>query len=163
MHFKQLYIRFVCSNISIQWPLKHCCKQQRWAESEKLISESDPDPKSKSPNPVRLQILDSGSESDSVFVSAMLLHTFYTVHSIYLVHHTFHKNSNPDPVSDPKNVAGLRIRSAPAPCPSLVSSGVARRASGGTRPRAQTLEAHQHTFFSHLKTRFKHKFRSKYA
>jgi len=35
------------------------------------------------------------------------------------------------------------------------------RASGGTRPGAQALGAHQHTFYSHFKTRFKQKFRQK--
>jgi len=45
------------------------------------------------------------------------------------------------------------------------SSGVATGggASGGTRPGAQALGAHQHSFCSPLKTRFKHKFRSNYA
>jgi len=32
-----------------------------------------------------------------------------------------------------------------------LGSDVARRASGGTRPGVQALEAHQHTFYSHLK------------
>jgi len=45
-----------------------------------------------------------------------------------------------------------------------MDSGVAKGgASGGTRPGAQALGAHQHAFCSHLKTRFKQKFRSKYA
>jgi len=35
--------------------------------------------------------------------------------------------------------------------------------SGCTRPGEQALGAHQHTFCSHLKTRFKQKFRPKYA
>jgi len=38
-----------------------------------------------------------------------------------------------------------------------------RGASGGTRPEAQALGAHQYTFCSLLKTRFKQKFRLKYA
>jgi len=45
-------------------------------------------------------------------------------------------------------------------------SGVARGgggASGGTRPGAQALGTHQHTFCKHLKTRFKQKFRPKYT
>jgi len=41
-----------------------------------------------------------------------------------------------------------------------VTSGVARGgASGGSRPGVQVLGAHQHTFCSHLKTRFKQKIR----
>jgi len=36
----------------------------------------------------------------------------------------------------------------------LLSSGIAREASGGTRPGAQALRAHQHTFCSYLKARF---------
>jgi len=39
-------------------------------------------------------------------------------------------------------------------------SGVA---SGATRPGAQALGAHQHTFCSHLKMHFKQKFRQTYA
>jgi len=34
---------------------------------------------------------------------------------------------------------------------------------GGTSPGAQALGEHQHTFFGHLKTRFKQKFRPKNA
>jgi len=44
--------------------------------------------------------------------------------------------------------------------PSSYASGVA---SGGTSPGAQVLGAHQHTFCSHSKTRFKEKFRPKYV
>jgi len=47
------------------------------------------------------------------------------------------------------------------------ASGVARDggegASGGTRPGVQALGAYQHTFYSHLKTHFKQKFKPKYA
>jgi len=55
-----------------------------------------------------------------------------------------------------------------AQCPpslTLMPSGVAKGegTSGGKRPGAQALGAHQHTFCSHLKTRFKQKFRPKYA
>jgi len=44
-------------------------------------------------------------------------------------------------------------------------SGVAMDggAKGDTRPGAKALEAHQHTLFSHLKTRFKQKFGPKSA
>jgi len=44
-------------------------------------------------------------------------------------------------------------------------SGVARGegANVDTHPGAQALRAHQHTFYSHLKTPFKQKFRLKYA
>jgi len=42
-------------------------------------------------------------------------------------------------------------------------SSVVRGASGGTRPGAQALGAHQHTFCKHLKTRFKQIFIPKCA
>jgi len=42
-------------------------------------------------------------------------------------------------------------------------SVVAGGASEGTRPGTPALEAHQHTFCSHLKTHFKQKFRLNYA
>jgi len=42
-------------------------------------------------------------------------------------------------------------------------SGVAGGASGGTRPEAQALKAHQHAFDSPLKTRLKQKFIPKCA
>jgi len=43
-------------------------------------------------------------------------------------------------------------------------SGVAREgASGGTRPGAQLLGAHQHTFCCNLETRLKQKFRPMHA
>jgi len=41
----------------------------------------------------------------------------------------------------------------------LRTSGVARSASGGTRPGAQPLGTHQHIFWSILKTRFKQKYK----
>jgi len=44
-----------------------------------------------------------------------------------------------------------------------VSGEAGEGASEGTRPGAQALGAHQHTFCSHFKTRFKQKFRPKYA
>jgi len=52
----------------------------------------------------------------------------------------------------------MKIQEGPqTPLPPLPTSGVARGASGGTRPGAQALGAHQHTFCSHSKTRFKQK------
>jgi len=73
---------------------------QRWAESEKLTPK--PDPKTL----VSLQSLNS--ESGSVPIFAMLLHTFYiTVPFIPNLDPSFPKNSNPDT----KNIAGLQIRS----------------------------------------------------
>jgi len=56
--------------------------QWRWTESEKLTPKTDS--KTKTPNPIRLQILDSGP--DSVTTSAILLHNFY-------IHHTIHTES----------------------------------------------------------------------
>jgi len=56
------------------------------------------------------------------------------------------------PRSDALGVALVYIF-APSP------SGIARGASGGTCPGVQALEANQHTFYKHLKTRFKQKFR----
>jgi len=46
-----------------------------------------------------------------------------------------------------------------------VHSGVAKGGgvNWGTCPGAQALGAHQHTFCSYLETRFKQKFRPKYA
>jgi len=53
--------------------------RQRWTESEKLTPKLDPALKTKNPDPtpkpVNLQIYDS--ESGSVPIFAMLLHTFY--------------------------------------------------------------------------------------
>jgi len=49
---------------------------------------------------------------------------------------------------------------------SVADSGVARgakRASVGTRPKAQALGAYQHTFCNHLKMHFKQKSRPKDA
>jgi len=46
------------------------------------------------------------------------------------------------------------------PVASRLSSSIA---SGGTRLGAQVLGTHQHTFCSHLKTRFKQKFRPNHA
>jgi len=44
-----------------------------------------------------------------------------------------------------------------------VGGGGGGGASRGTRPGAQALGAHQHTFCSHLKTRFKQKIRLEHA
>jgi len=45
-----------------------------------------------------------------------------------------------------------------------IYSGVAKGGGKwGYAPRGAGLGAHQHTFFSHLRTRFKQKFRAKYA
>jgi len=109
---------------------------QRWTESEKLTPKPDPAPMTKAPNPdsVSLQILDSESSSGSgsAPISTMLLHTFYKSYHSYRIRirlRIFPKNSNPDSSSDPKNVAGHRIRSAPnlPPCASLSPGSSAGR------------------------------------
>jgi len=90
-------------------------RQQRWAESEKLIPKPDPVLKTKNPDPkpVNLYIFNSESGFGSVPISAMLLHTFYC---IYIIPYILNSKPDPDPVfpknsnPDPKNVAGLRIR-----------------------------------------------------
>jgi len=99
---------------------------QRWAESERLTPSPDPALKTKNPDPapkpVRLKNFDC--ESGSVPISAMLLHTCYIHHTIHTESGSgFSQNFKSGSESDSKNVAGLRICSAPSsvPCPSLVT------------------------------------------
>jgi len=73
-------LRSLISDLEVQ-PVYLICSQ-RWAESERLTLKPVPNTKTPNlaPDPVSLQILDS--ESGSVPISAMLLHTFYTHHTI---------------------------------------------------------------------------------